>query len=193
MATKEELLDQIIALIPDVDPDAVDETDVDFDDFDVEAQELREAELVEWANGLPVSSIPLLLDIIRMPQDQQDQLSPNGNGNEICGVAIDGLTLLGERYPDEVASAFRLLLEDEDTQALALEGIALWESPIMLPTLGDLLENTDDPEIAYLIGAALYAIGDDEAVRLLKRILVRFADHEDVVEQTEQALEMLED
>lgn len=193
MSAQEELLDQIIALIPAFDPDASDEFDEDLDDLDVEEQERREAELIEWASDLNADAIPVLLDIIKMPQEKQDKLSPNGNGNEICGVAIDALALLGERHPEEVASAFRLLLEDEDTQALALEGIAIWESPVMLPTLGDLLENTEDPEIAYLIGAALFAIGDAEAVRLLKRILVRFADHEDVVEQTEQALEMLED
>ncbi len=190
MSTQEELLEDIIALIPAVDPDELDE---DQDDFDFEAQEELEADLAEWASELNAASVPALLNIIRMPQAELDKLSPNGNGNEICGVAIDGLALIGDRHPDEVAKAFQQLLEDDDTQALALEGIAMWESPLMLPTRGDVLENTDDPEIAYLIGAALYAIGDAEAVRLLKRILVRFADHEEVVEQTEQALEMLED
>lgn len=192
MLTQEELLEQIIAQIPAIDLDSEEDADLEVA-FDEEYQDQREAELQVWANKLPVSAIPTLLDIINLPQDTQHELSPNGNGNEICGIAIDGLVVMGERFPDEVEAAFLKLLSNEDTQGLALEGIAIWESPRMLPVLADVLEGTDDSEIAYLVGAALYAIGGEEGIRLLKRLKEKFADDEEVVQQTEDAIELLED
>jgi hypothetical protein len=185
MLTQEELLEQIIALCPEIDLDA--------DEPDDEELERQQEALAEWAEELPESAIPILVNIIQLPQEEQNDLSPNGNGNEICGVAIDSIVHLGEKYPDAVEAAFLKLLSTEDTIGIALEGIALWEDTRMLPILEDVLEGTDDPEIAYLIGAALYAIDGPEAIRLLKELKEKFKDDPEVVEQTEQALEMLED
>jgi hypothetical protein len=185
MLTQEELLDQVTALCPKI--------DLGEEDVDIEVLEQRGSALVAWAQTLPESAIAPLLALILLPQEAQNELSPNGNGNEICGIAIDAIVVLGPRYPETAAAAFVTMLNQEDTVGLALEGIELWEDSRMLPEIAALIERTTDPENGYLICQALFAIDGEEALQQLKRLQEKFADDEGLAEHIQSTIHALEE
>jgi hypothetical protein len=190
MAIPEDLLQQVLALCSKID---LDDDDVQVDDDTLAEMESQQENLQIWADTLTDKAVPALVELICMPQEEQNALSPNGNGNEICGVAMDALINIGSRHPEPVQAALELLLTREDTVGLALEGVELWEERRMLPAVAGVVERNEDTDIAYLLAGVLYALDGPEAVRLLKILLVKFEDDAELVEQIEEVINAIED